>query len=144
MGKEVKKYKSKKDLIRPLIFNVEGAEYSMKFKYGSNNVVGPGHSSWVTGAIPYSKFEVKSKENKIIKYLEFLGFTNLQKGDLIRAYVPKYGQEESVFLGRSFGPHNRVFYVERDFKETEKVSKIEKLSENGEILAVFKQSEDYD
>ena len=76
-----------------------------------------------------------------IKHLYFKGWPPIQKGDTIRAYIFKgtevrlKNEEEGLGALAEIRNPERVL-VERDFDETEKPSKIEKLV-NGEPVAEY-------
>ena len=100
--------------------HVNKAHYSIELHHESNRAVGPKYRGWVSGAIPHVKFEVTTIPDLKIKYLEFMGFANIEAGDYIKVYLLKKGN---------------------NFEETEKVSKIEKLTRNERVLAVFEVSD---
>ena len=116
----------KEDFIIPEIFEVEQVNYKAKTLRDSNAVDGPGYSSWITGVIPYAHLKVKNKKIPELKEIILAGVSNLylNKGDKIRAHFHKYSEIKAI----EDNPHDyKITYIERDFQETEKVSKIEKL-----------------
>lgn len=104
----------------PLRFDINEIEYESKLaKVTSSSRSQPsGIFPSVRIGVNYSKIAKSTKFPKAneIKNIEFEGMLNLQKGDEIIAYIKN-------------SPEN--------FNETEKVSKIEKLSGGNDVLATF-------
>ena len=111
MGREEEKlYIYPDELIVYCEFNVLGAEY---YKSGVVNL------------------DVKPKNAAIpIKTLIFQGTAFVQKGDRVIAYIEKSEKVETPKFIR---------FRERSFREQETVSRLEKISENGEVLASFSE-----
>jgi hypothetical protein len=118
----------KEDFIVQEIFEVTKAEYKSLTLRNSNEIIGPGYYSWVTGVLPFAYLQVKSKKTPEVKELVFAGFhgMNIRRGDKIRTYIHKYHEIENSSK-RDFVEQDFI-YTERDFRPTEKVSKIEKLT----------------
>lgn len=106
------------------IFEVMNAIYSTREYYSDNGTLGPGYSSWVTGTAEQVSFEVKGKDN--IKYLEIIGnVRGIEIGDLIKTYVKRKSWEK---IGEKLTNKN--------------ISKIEKISKEGNVKAVFEIDSD--
>ncbi|MBU2612764.1 MAG: hypothetical protein KKB62_03530 [Nanoarchaeota archaeon] len=117
---------NEKNLIHILPFKVIEANYYNKVLRGSNQVAGPGHSSWITGILPYANFKVEGERINEIKEIEFYGeISGIKRGTRILAHIHGYDLKEDDVR------------VKRDFKEKEIVSKIEKLGFDGKVLAIF-------
>jgi hypothetical protein len=117
-------------------FKIISANYESEKLGISNNIFGPGYHRKTTGVIPCVTFAVQPYNSEIpTDKIIFNGFTHLERGDSIRAYIQRDNEDESIgILDTSKGP-----YRERDFREEETVRKIEKLNPNNleEVLATF-------
>ena len=97
------------------------------------------HSAF-TGAYLRVNLEVAPIEKySPICELEFTGYSFIQSGDKIRAEIKKY-QEVDRKLRLTLLPNKKKLdkYEEREFREKESVSLIQKLGQNNEILATFR------
>jgi hypothetical protein len=129
-----------KELIVPVMFRVKSANYKTIVKRESNDIDGLGYKSWLTGVVPEVTFSVLPfglTRPIEIGELVFNGFCNIEAGDCIRAYINKTeGKKEKGIM--------QGFYVERNFKVTETVSKLEKLGKDGELLSTFEGLDNLD
>ncbi len=126
------------NLIVPLIFRVISAHFPTESVWGRPEADGdPTIQSWIKGCVQKAvlRVESESSEGREIKVLRFIGSPHLESGDRIRALVPKYKEGERY----GYHPEGRAIriatYSERPFQETEQVSRIEKLADDGSVRA---------
>ncbi len=96
-----------------------------------------GHTpSYRTGETMRLELEVLT--NTPVKKILFSGWPPLQKGDSIIAYVlkaeVKHDPTKRIMIGSQY--KFQTYMVDRDFKEEEIASKIEKIV-NGEVVATY-------
>ncbi len=112
----------------------------LEFIKSSDRLVGERYysSKSLNGTLLGLLLKVKSLDKDVpINMLEFYGYSFLQAGDRIRAYVKKYNVVNTGDYGVWRGTWEGA-YVEREFKEKERVTFIEKIGKEGQTLALFK------
>ncbi len=129
----------KEDAIIPMPFTIENIEYITKQITGDNGIFGPGSRSWISGTSSVVNIDVKPSKEIPVKKLVFKGYSNVQIGDKIRAYINCYTEREGRSTGQVLGGREicETLYFFREPKETEEISKLEKLDEKGNVLATF-------
>ncbi len=134
--------KEKERLTISLEFIVERAEHYTTPIYEWDGFIGQRSVSRLSGILQRTLLQVRPilRDDVPIKQLDFNGYSFIQKGDRINAEIRKYDRyNNDEFLNLDGKVYNAKdhSYIERDFKEKEKVSYIEKLGVNGEVLAKF-------
>ena len=141
-------FEDKESLIKIFPFKIIEANYFSRVLRDSNKVAGPGHSSWITGVIPYANFKVEGDTIKEIKEIEFYGnISGIHKGDKIAAYLNLYKETSKSFecpgCVSTGGTDFKTVYLEREPESKEVVSKIEQIGFDGKVVATFHGLEDY-
>ena len=135
-----KDHKPKEKLIFPYIFNITGVltkTYHVEITPMSEEIVFGGisnsyHTRYAT------RVELDVRGDCPVKSIIYEGDANLEKGDVIKAYIEKYRVHDIRPLFPPTMPIEK-YYTERDFNQQEEVHKIEKLNPKNldEILATF-------
>lgn len=122
-----------------LEFKVENVDYYTIPHQQWDGFVGHGSHSSFTGTSPRTILKVKPfyYEDIPINQITFHGYSFIQAGDRIRAYIEKYEKsiDEELYLNLDDNP--REEYKERKLGEKEEASLIEKLGSKKEVLATF-------
>ena len=128
-----------KELTRYCVFEVQKAEYHTVSCRTWDGFVGPGSHSTFTGTYPKVILNVTPENLSIpVTELEFRGHSFIQSGDKIRAEIKKYEEIDRGLRLNLKGGRKLGKYEERNFKEKESTSLIEKLGLDNEILATFR------
>lgn len=111
----------------PLIFEVVSARYETDLVRIPATVL---KDSKLTGTVPRVIFDVRQKEflsvnpaANVIGTILFRGYCHVENGDFIRTYIG--------------GSKETAKYTRGSFRSIEEVSRIEKITREGEVLAVF-------
>jgi hypothetical protein len=128
-------------LIKPYQFTVAHCKTITFPTTSSNEIMGPGHQSYISGCLVST--EIKVEEPTIfsqtgIESLIFKGATSLRRGDVIRAYLHPYteleGNSNGVICNGEMGHY--LYYEPRALQKIEQASRIEVLGRNN-VYAEF-------
>lgn len=123
--------------------SLEGIARSISITPHSEARMGGQSPSYNTGHTCNLEITINPYDKNIpIKKIEFIGWPPLEKDDMIRVYIFKGKEEYEQGYGITFSESEKrrtipSHLVERDFKETERALKIEKIK-YGDVVATYR------